>query len=288
VIGMTDDDLNAPLGQFPVRKRPSLSKIFYAGVTLGGLGLFGALGAFFPWPGKLSPPEHHRAGVGFPAPGTDSHKTTQQESPASSQRSSTEASASLPDTPVPSTSFPSTSFPSTQGTVLDQTVGLGAEAIERRSGVKVIRPGGGVTPGALIIDVATALNTRLAGAPDPRLIEQTRYGPVPRIGPDGARPAEIYARAAVSLPGLPRIALLVGGMGLSPHATEAAIAGLPGAVTLGSRLMEPILPGKPLLRARPATSSSWKFRWSPSIFRMTILARIRSLRMLRKLATATS
>ena len=155
-------------------------------------------------------------------------------SAASPQRSSIETSASLPNTPVPSTSFSSTSFPSTRGRVLDQTAGgLGAEAIERRSGVKVIRPGGGVTPGALIIDVATALNTRLAGAPDPRLIEQTRYGPVPRIGTDGARPAEIYARAAVPLPGLPRIALLVDGMGLSPRTTEAAIAGLPGAVTLG-------------------------------------------------------
>ena len=37
----------------------------------------------------------------------------------------------------------------------------------------------------------------------------------------------------MSLPGLPRIALLVGGMGLSSRATEAAIAALPGAVTLG-------------------------------------------------------
>ena len=107
------------------------------------------------------------------------------------------------------------------------------EAIERQSGVKIIRPGGGSAPGALIIDVAKALNEGLAAAPDPRLIEPTRYGPIPRIGADGARPAEIYARPACTLPGLPRIALLVGGMGLSPRATEAAIASLPGEVTLG-------------------------------------------------------
>lgn len=138
---------------------------------------------------------------------------------------------------------PSAPGPRTQ--VIDQTAGLGveAESIERRSGVKIIRPGGGATPGALIIDLAKVLNTRLAAAPDPRLIEQTRYGPVPRIGPDGERAAEIYARPAVSVPGLPRIALLVGGMGLSPRATEAAIAGLPGAVTRASHPMEPILPG---------------------------------------------
>jgi polysaccharide deacetylase 2 family uncharacterized protein YibQ len=105
--------------------------------------------------------------------------------------------------------------------------------MEQRSGVKIIRPGNGAPPGALIIDVAQALNSGRVAAPDPRLLEQTRYGPVPRIGSDGARPAETYARPAVSLPGLPRIALLVGGMGLSPRATEAAVIGLPGAVTLG-------------------------------------------------------
>jgi len=124
----TDDDWNAPLGQFPVRERPSLGKLSYIRVAFGGLGLLcavgtlgalGAIGAFSPGLGWLATPE----------------------------------------------------------------------------------------------------------------FEQTRYGPVPRI--DGARPAEIYTRPAVSVPGLPRIALLVGGMGLSPRATEAAIAGLPGAVTLG-------------------------------------------------------
>jgi uncharacterized protein len=108
-----------------------------------------------------------------------------------------------------------------------------AEMLEQLSGVKIIRPGGGDAPGALIIDVAKALNEDLAATPDSRLIEQTRYGPVPRIGADGARPAEVYARPAVVVPGLPRIALLVGGMGLSARATEEAIAALPGAVTLG-------------------------------------------------------
>ena len=116
----------------------------------------------------------------------------------------------------------------TQEPVLGQ-----AEMLERQSGVKIIRPGGGNAPGALIIDVAKALNEGLAAAPDPRLIEHTRYGPIPRIGADGTRPAEVYARPAVVLPGLPRIALLVGGMGLSARATEDAIAALPGAVTLG-------------------------------------------------------
>ena len=242
-MDMTDDDLNAPLGQFPVRKRPPLGKLSYIGLAFGGLGLLGGIGAFFP-PGGLAIPEPH-AGIEFAAPGTAPRETAPRETLASLKRAtapqpvaefSNEASVPLPSTLVPSSLVPSPLVPSAPGPrpqVIDQTAGLGAEAMERRSGVKIIRPGGGATPGALIIDVATALNTRLAAAPDPRLIEQTRHGPVPRIGFDGARPAEIYARPAVFVPGLPRIALLVGGMGLSPRATEAAIAGLPGAVTLG-------------------------------------------------------
>ncbi|HEX3496178.1 MAG TPA: divergent polysaccharide deacetylase family protein [Methylocella sp.] len=125
----------------------------------------------------------------------------------------------------------------TPATVPAQKASLGAEAVERRAGVKIIRAGGGGAPESLVIDVAKALNTGLPAAPDPRLIEQTPHGPVPRIGADGARPSEVYARPAGSSSGMthgtPRIALLIGGMGLAPRATETAIASLPGSVTLG-------------------------------------------------------
>ncbi|HUZ91913.1 MAG TPA: hypothetical protein VMU78_08445, partial [Methylocella sp.] len=97
-MDMTDDDLNAPLGQFPVRKRPSLVKMSYLGIALAGLGLFGAFATYFPWPGKPAPTEYH-AGIGFRAPGMDSHKTLPRESAASPQRSSSETSASPPNTP---------------------------------------------------------------------------------------------------------------------------------------------------------------------------------------------
>ena len=73
--------------------------------------------------------------------------------------------------------------------------------MEGASGVKVTRGGGG-PPKPLIIDVARALGVKLAPRPDPRLIEQSRYGLLPRIGADGARPVDVYARAAVSDPGL--------------------------------------------------------------------------------------
>jgi polysaccharide deacetylase 2 family uncharacterized protein YibQ len=97
--------------------------------------------------------------------------------------------------------------------------------------------GGGAPPDARIIDVEQALAVRLDAAPDPRLVETSRTGPLPRIGADGARPFEVYARPVLLDPKLkadaPRIALMVGGLGLNAEGTEAAIANLPGAVTLG-------------------------------------------------------
>jgi hypothetical protein len=110
-----------------------------------------------------------------------------------------------------------------------------AEQTEGTSGVKVTRGNGG-PPKPLIIDVAQALGVKLAPAPDPRLIEKSKYGLLPRIGADGARSIDVYARAAVSDSGLratgPRIALVVGGFGVTAEGAESAITKLPGAITL--------------------------------------------------------
>ncbi|MGH6838181.1 MAG: divergent polysaccharide deacetylase family protein [Methylocella sp.] len=210
---MTDDELNAPLGQFQVPKRPSRANAIYAAIAMAGLGLLAVLAAF---PPALVRPE-----------GAAPHST-----PAGAQNNAPppqRVAAGASETAVP--------LQDSTATVPAEKTGLGAEAVERRTGVKIVRAGGGSAPDALVIDVAKALNTGLPAAADPRLIEQTPQGAVPRIGADGARPSEVYARPAVSSGGLtqgaPRIALLIGGMGLAPRATEAAIASLPGAVTLG-------------------------------------------------------
>jgi polysaccharide deacetylase 2 family uncharacterized protein YibQ len=111
-----------------------------------------------------------------------------------------------------------------------------AEDLEQRSGVKVMRMGGNA-PDALIITVPPDLGIHLPAAPDPRLVEKTRFGLIPRIGADGSRPAEVYARPLITAPalkaGAARIALLIGGMGLDTAATATAIETLPAAVTLG-------------------------------------------------------
>ncbi len=107
---------------------------------------------------------------------------------------------------------------------------------EAASGVKVVRNGGGGS-NALIIDVQQALGVHLAAAPDTRLVEKSRYGLAPRIGADGARPADVYARPIAGLaklrPGAPRVAIMVDGLGVNAEGTENAIARLPGAISLG-------------------------------------------------------
>ena len=64
----------------------------------------------------------------------------------------------------------------------------------------------------------------------------TGHGPIPKIAADGTRPADAFARPVQPIPGkpdAPRIALIIGGLGVSTSATTDAIAKLPGAVTLG-------------------------------------------------------
>jgi uncharacterized protein len=73
-----------------------------------------------------------------------------------------------------------------------------AQKTDGISGVKVTGGGSSGPPKPLIIDVAQALGVKLTPSPDPRLVEKSKYGLLPRIGADGARPIDVYARAAVS------------------------------------------------------------------------------------------
>jgi hypothetical protein len=72
----------------------------------------------------------------------------------------------------------------------------------------------------------------LAAVPDQGLIERTADGLLPKIGGDGRKPWQVYARPFDPNDKRPRIALIIGGLGQSSAATEAAIQRLPGAVTL--------------------------------------------------------
>src|SRR4051812_44441052 len=69
---------------------------------------------------------------------------------------------------------------------------------------------------------------------DPRLLETTRHGSVPKVSPDGARPSDNYSRPVkpqASRANAPRVAITVGGLGMSSNTTSEALAKLPPAVT---------------------------------------------------------
>ncbi len=69
---------------------------------------------------------------------------------------------------------------------------------------------------------------------DQRLSETSKHGAIPKVAADGARVSEVYARpvkAIAGKPNAPRIAIVVGGLGIGAGATNDALGKLPAAVT---------------------------------------------------------
>ncbi len=93
-------------------------------------------------------------------------------------------------------------------------------------------PAGG--PEEQIITGSIAKAVRLRPAPLRKLVEKTAYGPLPKIS-GKLTPAKAYARPVKKQGGkklLGKIAVVIGGMGISSEATGRAIARLPGPVSL--------------------------------------------------------
>ncbi len=75
----------------------------------------------------------------------------------------------------------------------------------------------------------------LAGVPVPALVEESEYGPLPKIAADGRRPAEVYARPSLYgqvAGGPPRVAVLVSGLGVPGAPDGDVIKGLPPPVSI--------------------------------------------------------
>ncbi len=73
---------------------------------------------------------------------------------------------------------------------------------------------------------------RVAMRPNEELLEDSPFGKLPISSPDGLRPMDQYARPWSGARGT-RIAIVVGGLGLSQTGTQKAIRDLPPEVTLG-------------------------------------------------------
>jgi uncharacterized protein len=78
----------------------------------------------------------------------------------------------------------------------------------------------------------------LPAVPLQELVEESQYGPLPKIAPDGRRPIDMYARpsryasAAAAAGAPPRIAILVTGLGLPGGPANDVIEGLPAPVSV--------------------------------------------------------
>ena len=98
-------------------------------------------------------------------------------------------------------------------------------------GAKIIRvnPEDAATPGVKVLDPAKVIqDARVAHIPEPELIED---GQLPKRAEDGRRPFDVYQRPWSGARGA-RVAIVIGGMGVSQTSTQAAIDKLPPEITL--------------------------------------------------------
>ena len=132
---------------------------------------------------------------------------------------STPEQASIPaETALEPARTPASGYPSTGG---------GASII------KVEPPAEPAGNGAIIVRDPSTLgqDPRLAHLPDREMIEDSEAGPLPKRAADGRRPFDAYARPWSGARGA-RIAIIIGGLGVSQTGTQQAIAKLPPEVTL--------------------------------------------------------
>jgi polysaccharide deacetylase 2 family uncharacterized protein YibQ len=88
---------------------------------------------------------------------------------------------------------------------------------------------------SLVPGIDRSTEEPLPEAPLPAIVEESPYGPLPKVAADGSRPADVYARpsdyAAVQ-GGPPRVAVLLNGLGVPGDPDGDIIKGLPPPVSL--------------------------------------------------------
>ena len=114
--------------------------------------------------------------------------------------------------------------------------GLGADPVGDPSGAAggealITLPDGATVAGGSAIAAPALPASPLPEAPIAGLSQPGPQGPLPVIATDGRVPAQAYARP-FQPNGKPRVALIVGGLGLNAVTTRAAIERLPADVTL--------------------------------------------------------
>ncbi len=135
------------------------------------------------------------------------------------------------------------SAPPKEANGTDSSAQSGTSSDRTASGVNIERTptgdGGYVTKytprdrtGPQVIDAQRmGQDPRIAGQPNPDLLEETDAGKLPIIGADGLRPMDQYARPWSGERGA-RVAIVISGLGLSQTGSQKAIQQLPAGVTL--------------------------------------------------------
>jgi hypothetical protein len=214
------DDLNTPLGLNPPSARVRFPRL----AMLTAAGLLGAvLVAFLGWGFIGSAPLGGEpmavVGVGVTADGTATRKPppTPNAEPENDSSAHTAAPPREAVQPPPSPKKPPPDAAGPSGPA-EQVVTI----IDGKSGARQeVRIPASSDAGAV----------GGAGSADPALIEVTRNGPIPRIGADGLRAAQAYAKPVAAKPNTPQIAIVISGLGVSFSGTTDAINKLPGPIT---------------------------------------------------------
>jgi hypothetical protein len=225
---MTADDLSAPLGLAPKRRRYRIN-IPVPKIIAGALALF--LGAFVLWavvaddPFGGEPIAVVPANLQLAAKPPDASGAPPPPPTALSDAAQHHDIAAAPPAPAPPPAAPANT---TTVTIIDGKTGA-------KQDVLVAAPANTAASANATASVNGAASTDAVPL-DQKFAEMTAHGSVPKIAADGTRPADAFARPVQPIPGkpdAPRIALIVGGLGVSASATADAIAKLPGPVTLG-------------------------------------------------------
>jgi polysaccharide deacetylase 2 family uncharacterized protein YibQ len=139
-----------------------------------------------------------------------------------------------PVAPMPQRHEPGPLSSPEQQAALDPSVSTQTAAAPSAAGMQQVAATGEMSAG---VDASAETGSiTLPSAPIPALVEESQYGPLPKVAADGTRPLEAYARpshyAAANAGGPVRVAVLITGMGLSDAAGGGAIKGLPAPISL--------------------------------------------------------
>jgi uncharacterized protein len=126
-----------------------------------------------------------------------------------------------PQAPAP----PGLGVPGQSGAVEDDDESVAAAADQ----------GGDAVLASLVPGIDRSTEVPLPEAPLPTVVEDSPYGPLPKVAADGSRPADVYSRPsnyASGQGGPPRVAVLLNGLGVPGASDGDIIKGLPPPVSI--------------------------------------------------------